>query len=517
MSLVTVTALVLTKVADAPLRQQGIAAALLLLFAGSAAVVSWRLSEGSSRPTGWVTTVPACWVFAWGVAQLALQGPDAVEWFLGGDNVRHVGTVAEIVSTGDLTYADTAYPRAWHTVIALAWVFGGAALDESRILSFVLLNATSTWILFALLVLASSNLANAIAQRLQSQGWRAGAWAAALAGCWMMTPRFMADTLALGFQTTILAAIVLAVAARECVVGRTNRLNGYMVWVALVVLMAHTWQLLIPAVVVPAAVHGWRVAVSDAQARGRVLVLTSLGALGAAPPFLSAYTGPGIAASAAPGVSPVPSWLVLLASVIATMIVIRQLPRAEATGLGGVVLAPMLVGVAISGVLATSITSYYPSKLLWHTAAVGLGLFAVVTVSFVARAARAGPALRIGGVTIGTLASAFGLWGLVTPLGSQIHAWSTVDGQRVMSALEIPGSSEAQGVWMNTDTETAVTRTLIASLRGVALAADRMSVAEECAAMRESPSPVVVTSKSATAAHRRYDCVDGLQVITVHR
>jgi hypothetical protein len=111
------------------------------------------------------------------------------------------------------------------------------------------------------------------------------------------------------------------------------------------------------------------------------------------------------------------------------------------------------------------------------------------------------------------VAGAFVLWGFATPIGSQLGWWSTVDSSRVIRAAVAPGSSQAQGVWLATPTESAVTRTLVSVLRGETLMEDRPSVTDECVALRKARRPVVISSRSTTATVNRYDCADDLFVV----
>lgn len=515
LTVTTVVVLSLGVIIDAPLRVPAVAPALLLLFLGTSAAAARWLSERVSPSLGRIGFVPAGWVLALGLFQLVSRRPYGTEWFLGGDNVRHVGLVSELVTSGVLTYDDHPYPRAWHTLLSLVWLTGGEDLDERSLESFVLVNVSGTWFLFALLVLATSNLAATVAQRLEPYGTRVAPVAAFAAGCWVMTPRFMADTLALGFQTTLLASVVLAVAARECLIDDRQRWRRYAVLVVLVVLVAHTWQLLVPALVVPVAIMGWKLVRSDRQTSVVALASTAVAAVAAWPPFAAAFASLGVGAAASAGVAPRPAWLFFALASISMAWVLRRLPAREMAATGSVVFTPLLVAGALTVASGISLTSYYPSKLVWHASTVGIAFLAPVALAGVVRARRSVAPARIGGVVVAVSASVFALWGLITPLGSQFHAWSTVDAERVMGAVALSDSSNAKGVWMDSPTESAVTRTLLAAARGTVLFDDQPTVAEECEALRAAPTPIVVTSHPVGATKTRYGCVDDLVVLTV--
>lgn len=517
LTVVTAVSLALSAILRAPLREPGVAPALVGLLVVSSAVAAWYLADRSSTSIGWGGAAPFAWVSAVGLAQLAAR-PDSFEWFLGGDNVRHVGLVAGLVQSGELSYAEAAYPRAWHSVISLLWLTGHDKVDRQSFSAFVSLNATMTWLLYALLVLATSSAAAAVAQRLGSRSRWATPLAAAVAGCWLLTPRFMADTLALGFQTTVLAAVILAVAVRECTVPRSHPMRRFLVLLALVVLMAHTWQLLIPAVAVPAAVAGWSLVWHDTARRERTLgiaaVAASVAAATAVPPVMAAFTLVGVGGAAgATGVVVAPGWPLVLA-ITAALYVVTRLPTQVALTSAAVTFSPVLVASLLVS-RGGFFDSYYPAKLLWHTAALGAGFAAVVAVHATASAARSTAPVRSAGAVLGVGVGAIAVWGLATPLGSQVHAWSTVDASRVMGAVDIREAPDAQAVWMDTPTESAVTRTLLAALRSEVLLDDRLTIGEECAALRVAAVPTVVTSHSAVAARQRYECVDQLVVLTV--
>ena len=517
LTFMTSAVLLMGTIIDAPLREPYAAPALLVFTLATSTGATWWLSAQSRPSLGWVGLFPTGWIAGLGLLQLELHRPESFEWFIGGDNVRHVGLVAELVAIGDLSYSDNAYPRAWHSALSLIWLVGDKELDEGSFQSFIALNATATWFLFALLVLATGNLAAALVKGMRPSRELLASGCAFVAGCWLMTPRFMADTLALGFQTTLLASVVLAVAARECVIDRKDRLHSFAVLVAMVVLMAHTWQLLVPVVALPAVVVGWRLINAGRRTVVVALVLTTAAAVIGLPPVLAAFTGPGVGAAAAPGVSNVPGWPVLLVSSAAAAFVASKLPGRNALATVALVFTPTLGAALIAILLDVSISSYYPSKLLWHTVALGLSFLATLSVTAVARSSRSTPLVRLGGVLVGIGTMAFVLWGLVTPLGSQFNAWSSVDAKRVMGAVTTPGASEAQGIWMGSPTESAVTRTLLASVRGELVFDDRLTVTEECVALRAAPEPTVLTSQPVAEARLRYDCVDRLVILAAHR
>ncbi|SFA95795.1 hypothetical protein SAMN05192575_102131 [Nocardioides alpinus] len=513
LAVVTTATLALGEIEQAPLRHPVVVLTLVSLFVAVMSALTWWFSGRSTPPPSWVGLFPTGWVLSVGLVGLLSGGPERVGWFLGGDNVRHLALVAEIVDVETLDYSDASYPRAWHTGVSLVWLLGHHGVDESSLSSFIGVNAGATWLLFVLLVLATSNFAASLARIVSPQVKRVEAGAALVAGFAVMTPRFMADTMALGFQTSILASVILAVVARECVI-RRRTLESFVVLISGVVLMAHTWQLLLPAVAVPAAVFGWQLFRRDWRAKTVAAAIASVGALASLPPVLAVVAGPGIAATTAEGVVSEPAWIVLVGSLGAAAFVLRRLPQRRALAAGGLLLAPALFAAVLSATGNISLTAYYPSKLLWHSAALGLSYLAVVGVSAAVQATQATLPLRLGGALLGVFMACVILLGCITPFRSQMGGWSTVDPARVLAASTATGASGAEAVWLESATESAVTRTLLMTLKGGRLSADRLTVAEECVALRVAETPTVVTSHSEASAIRRYDCVGRLFVLT---
>lgn len=514
MTVVTASVMALGVLGDAPLHVAIVAPALCALFLITTIVSTWWLSDRSGRAVGWAGFIPAGWVLFVGLLSVFRDGADRVEWFLGGDNVRHLGEVISVVGSGRLDYSENAYPRAWHDAISVLWLVDHQVVDEQSVRSFIELNAAATWLLFACLVLATSNLASSLAQRLAPNTERLESCAALVAGFTALTPRFMADTMALGFQTSLLASVILVVAARECVVARRSQLGNVAVFLGLIVLMSHAWQLLIPAVTLPAIMVCWPIVRADIRTRTLALFMVAVAALAAVPPIRSVFLGPGVGATAAEGVVMPPMWLVLLAAALGSVAILIRRPSAHTLAAVATLATPTLSAIAITIAAGVSLTAYYPAKLLWNTAEMSLSFLAVVAVIVALRAVEAGPPLSLGGVVIGVLIAGGVALGAASPFGAQVGAWSTVDGGHVLETVTLPGASEAQGVWMETSTESAVTRTLLAQLGGQQLSRDRLTLAEECAALKASTQPTVVTTHSRASTLRRYDCVKPLVILS---
>ena len=59
--------------------------------------------------------------------------PAGLDWFLNGDHPRHAVYAADTWVQGNLAYAVEGYPRGWHSVLAAAWSVVGAGLDPASV------------------------------------------------------------------------------------------------------------------------------------------------------------------------------------------------------------------------------------------------------------------------------------------------------------------------------------------------------------------------------------------------
>jgi hypothetical protein len=90
---------------------------------------------------------PGALMATYGLASWALPLARRVEWFLGGDHVRHLVFVGDLNSTGYLGYGPETYPHAWHTLMAMELSVGGVTQGPDGLESLITMMATSTWLL----------------------------------------------------------------------------------------------------------------------------------------------------------------------------------------------------------------------------------------------------------------------------------------------------------------------------------------------------------------------------------
>ena len=260
----------------------------------------------TSRPATLILMVPAVSVLVAALVGQLRGAPAGLTWFLNGDHPRHVVYVADTWVQGNLTYAVEGYPRGWHSVLAASWSVLGAGLDPASVLVLLQLMAMTSLVLSALLALSMAHLGHALAQRLACGG-QASVAVGFVVGCATLLNVFLGTYQALGYENSLLAAVVLAVCCREALV-RPGSAVSLVVCGAGAVVIAHAWQLLLPAV----AVAGLWCAVSalrrgDRAATALVVAMAGFVVLVGSPAVVAVVQGVGLAHATEAGPdSPVP-------------------------------------------------------------------------------------------------------------------------------------------------------------------------------------------------------------------
>lgn len=477
-----------------------------------------------SRGTRWlartVVAAPAVLLVGYVAGAHLLDTATRVEWFLGGDHVRHLVLVSDERALGALSYDIRPYPRGWHSSVALLWSAAGAPESSRDVPGLVSLMSTLVWLLSALLALATASLAAAVARRL-GLSLLPSATAGGVAGALTLWPPFLADYQALGLESSLVAAVVLAVGLRE-LVERPGSRSAFGVACAGLLLMSHTWQLLLPFTAVLVLVTGWAML---RRHGGRAAVPAAAALAGAvlasAPSLLAVASDVGVGhASDADVVAPVP-WVLLVAGLgaAALLAVRRRADRVLLVAVGLVVL-PAVTGVALALRVGVSVATYYPAKLLWHTALLGVVLVCPLLVWGWQRVSSSTTGvLRVGLRTALALAVAgVALGAVYAPSLAFRGVWSTVDAPTVLRLLAADDAVRAQVVWSGEPAATdAVTRILLDAYRDERSRSDTrqetLTVAEDCELLLAAPDPVVLSTRPAEEVRARYACAPGVDVI----
>ncbi|WP_439936397.1 hypothetical protein ACS3YM_10530 [Nocardia sp. N13] len=484
---------------------------LFLAWFGLSRVLAGATDGAPARALPWLSLLAPAVLLCYGVAGRVVLGRDWMEWFLGGDNVRHAVLVSDLLHQGNLTYDHSEYPRAWHAFLATIWAGQGGEVDNRQVVNFLDFLAFANWALVALLAVALSGLALSFQSDLDIVGWPAGL-GVALAGLMVLTPRFFADYMALGFQTSVLGALITAVAVRE-VISRRSSIESFFIVASCCIALSHTWQLLLPGaglLLLNAARRVWRGCPRSGPliVVGIVLLVVVVGSS----PMLSLLRSVDASVVGSPGATAPFPWLFLVLACAALPAILAGARKGHALVLALVAIyAPSGTAVALATLLHLRLYDYYPSKLIWTTVVLALPIIAASLSRGVSRIGSLGLLAVPINVAALVFAGTVGGMAVMTPLGALMGAWSTVDSKTVLRALEAGASPDAQAVWMESSIETAVTRTLLYLYvpdRPEGAYPDRLSVEEECDALRTSVHPVVVSTHEVVETKRRYACAD---------
>jgi hypothetical protein len=169
--------------------------------------------------------------------------------------------------------------------------------------------------------------------------------------------------------------------------------------------------------------------------------------------------------------------------------------------------------------LGIPITDYYPGKLVWHTAALGPAVVAVVVATGLRALAARGRLTRPVGGAVAVLAAMVLIVALVTPAGAFTGHWSTADGRRVVAAVTTPGAPDADVVWLGSSGSDTMARILLL-FYGTGPASRRadegvLDVANECALLVASPRPTVLSDRPESEVRTRYACSPGFRFVAV--
>jgi hypothetical protein len=476
-----------------------------------------------SAPALWIPRLPAISMAAIGLVSQHLPLARRAAWFIGGDHVRHLLFVVEEQVAGNLSYDVATYPRAWHTLIALVWSADTARLDSQGFLSLAGIMSTCVWFLYAILTLATSSLAVEFSRRAHLSE-RLSASAGLGAGALILWPSFVGPQMVLGFETSILAALLLCVASRELLVGWGSG-RSMLIIGGCVVVMTHTWQLLVPpltAAFVAAALAYCTRPHWSCRRSSRVAVTVLLGSLVSAPGAIAVATRIGISHATEEGAVPAVPLAAIIISISATTFVLIHHRRDTAMAVAGaMVILASASAFGVAAMLHISPKTYYPTKLLWSAIFLSIPIvcFAAVVLCR-SLATRFSSHSRL--VAVGFLAPLLVV--VPTSLMSSVLAatghWAMVSPGRVLDAVTTPRSSSAQVVWLAGDRTNGVIARILLDFYRVARTQERtpqpaLTVAEECALLLRAPQPVVLSDVESVIVRSRYSCVPELQVLAV--
>ena len=471
-------------------------------------------------PLPWGHLVPALAMAAYGLVWQAFPIARRSEWFLGADHVRHVIYVADLRHTGFLQYETESYPRAWHTLVALLWSADGSTTSGPGLRDLISLMTPAVWFLYALVVLATSVVAFDLGARLGLRP-RDASLAGLAAGAFALWPTFAASFLTFGFQTSILGALLLAVSARE-VLRSSNGARAVLVTGAGLLAILHTWQLLAPAAVLAFLHAAWTYLRGGGRRRWALVLGVALGVGAVAFPALVAVVRDvGIQHSTDADVNVALPVGFLVASVLGCLLLLIR-GRTTTRTYAVMVLGTAVSAVVLAGAVGISPTTYYPAKVLWHSALLGLPGCAVLAL----RGARVATSTWRSGMAASMVKASWVVGALLTagcllsPLQSFGRSWSYVQGAPVLNAVTTTGAARAQVVWLGGGPRDDVIARILLDFYRAGDTAERtpqqpLTVAEDCALLAAAERPTVLSSRPLPEVRARYACVRDLSVVPV--
>lgn len=501
--------------------------AVVAVCAGVAAVTIAARSPSRTRSQSVgslvVASVPAVLLATFALTSLLWPLSERIGWFLGGDHVRHLVFVAQARADGALDYSTNEYPRAWHVFIAILWSALGGQQDRTGLLDLMALLSLAVWALHALMSLSIGQLAASLGRRCGLD--RGGSGGAGLvAGAVTLWPTFLTNYQILGFENSILAVVLLAVAARE-VLERAATTRALVITSGAVAVMVHTWQLLMPAALVAAGASTLAVLRRDRR-RVPLVALVGIGtAVIASPGVMAAVTKVGIQSAVNAGVpAPLPAVVLPVALTALLFVCMRWRNDLRILALGAMVVVVIVGAFALAAHVHIPITQYYPAKMVWTGVVLALAPLGVLVVVLVraawSQAGYLGLTLRTAIGATALLGITFSVFG---PAMTMLGPSATADGPGTLGALTAPGAETAQVVWLPRATaeETRFDSTTTRLLLDFYTAGPGMvhrdqrspSVAQECRQLRAAKRPTVLSSAPVDEVRRRYSCVGNLTVV----
>ena len=506
---------------------------LLAVLALTAAIVPWlthsiAASAADSCRSVLVASSPGLALVATVLLSLWWPLSERAGWFFGGDHVRHLVYVVQLRTDGALDYSTNEYPRAWHAAIALVWSASGQPAgtpSADGVLHLISLMSTAVWLLHALLTVNVGQLGMALARRVGLSP-RAAGFAGFTAGCLSLWPAFLGNYQILGFENSILAAVLLSTGARE-ILERPSSLRALATTAAIAGVMAHVWQLLLPVAVVAFLVSGVAVRRRDPRLIGYVVGAFAVSMAVAWPGVSAAVNRVGLEQAANASVpSPVPLTLLSMSVVALGILVVKRRQDHRVLAYAGLIGVTTVGAFALAARLSIPVLQYYPSKMLWTAAVLSLASLGVA-IQQVAEAlwSRAGRPAAVIRPTLAAVCLLLVAYSAAGPLFPVLGPSATADGATTLGALRAPAAASAEVVWLPraTGEETRFNSTTVRLMlevfearRGMRSRDQRSpTVAQECELLRQSSQPTVLSTASTEAVRTRYECVPGVAVIPV--
>ena len=498
----------------------------VLIFGLAAAMgAAWRISSQQDRgaATPWRVLAPAAapaLLMAGLLLVLISAGPSRLSWFLSGDHLRHLGLTTRTLEAGTLEYGMLSYPHGWHALMASMWQSTGSARDGRGLSTLVSLQAASTWISLTLIPLALSLIAAALAQARGLRPGMAGV-SGLVTGSLVLGPMFFGDYVPRGFETTLLALLVLGAALYAAVVASDSDM-ALAVALAAGFVIAHSWQVLLVPVCLLSGFVLWRRRVLSKRGgalAGDVLLVGAC-VLASLPGVLAALADFGLGAAAEAGEIPPPVTGWFIAGALSLGVVSLRGDRWPVSIVALVVGATFLTSVTLMWLAGVPLSSYYPNKTLWVAAVLGLpGVGALVSVCLLGLDGDSF-GRRAGFVALGTCTGLLIAWSAAAPVVGVLRGrWGGADAVSVLGMVTSPAAPKAQVIWRGSNEVDDATGQLLLDFYNATALTPRLGLAaatveEQCALLVSVRRPVVISNAPAREVRSRFDCVPGVEIVT---
>lgn len=497
---------------------------VVLVGAGSRTLVGRRSFERDpgTRQT-LVASVPGLLVFTAAVVSLAWPLSEGAQWFFGGDHVRHLVFVAQLRRDGVLDYSTNPYPRAWQAFLGLVWSSLGQTSGASGVLVLLRLMSFAVWLLHGLMALTVGQLGASLARRAGLTPRQVGL-AGLVAGGVSLWPTFLSNYQVLGFENSIVAVVLLAVAARE-LLERPSSLQALAVNAGAAAVMAHVWQLLLPVTVLGLVLSGLAVTGRDRRQTRWVILAGGLAGLTAWPGVHAVVSQVGLQSATNASVpSPLPALVFPVSLLAVAFLAVRLRRDRRVLAFGAVVASAIFGAVALAVRVGIPVTEYYPSKMLWTAAVLCLAPLGVATVHLGSRVRSWDGHLArpLRGVLAGAVILLAG-YSLMGPFFAVLGPSATADGPTTLGAMMAPEAATADVVWLPRPTaeetrfDSTTARLMLdvyEARRGMSYRDQRSpSVVTECSILAASARPTVLSTAPRAEVASRYSCVPAITVI----
>lgn len=380
------------------------------------------------------------------------------------------------------------------------------------------MESASVWLLFATLSLTVGLAAQHLASRVPSL-YRHASFLGFGAAATLLGSAFWGFTVPFGFQTHILATLAVVVGVLEVSIPRPELMRAVLVLSMCGTVTAHSWTLAAAYLIAPWSWAVWCALREPARRLRTALVLcTAAAALSVGPLVFALSTQVGVSRAAVYGAAAAAPVTWVLGGLLGNAALLRW------RGLAAAPLAASALGLACTVALTfhvgASLADYYPSKMLWLGAVLGVpAVWVVGARALQVAAAKISPLLSMGRSVALTFGVMYAVISMATPVAAISDKSVQTRGAAVLQAVGVPDAADAEVVWGAADsaTEDALVRILLDAYaparRPTPIAV--LDVSEECGLLAAAEDPAVLSRHSPEEVSQRYSCAPNVRTVEI--